>query len=237
MKTPSQYISSLPKLRTAFPTRSGARRAPGITRLIGQRSLYYPGSGTDSAPLNLFTQAHFVSTVIYSDYTITLRQVRKFLTNLDGWTIETEEALNPKDFGGSGWADFWPAHQAAQQPAQPKNAFGTSAILVDSSTRRKVNFLLLATEGIMTYARLLDVGFRPALVVVQDHGFGCNWTQFGGSSMLFDIARNNLPRLIYVGENTTPWPGYKQVSEYGTPEGSGGHRRALYSTPRRRSAT
>jgi hypothetical protein len=228
MKTPSEYLRSLPSFRTSAPKKTSARCASQVTRLFGHRFLYYPGSGTDIAPLSLFTKSHFVSTVVYCDYTITRRQLRQFLTSLDGWTTQTKRSFTPKDFGLSSWADFWPEHQAGQQFAQPKNAFAHFAILLDRSTRRKVNFLFLATEGTTTLARLLALGFHPAVVVVQDHGFGCNWTQFGGRSSLFESFGNNLPRLIYVGENTKAWPDYKRVSDYGPPEGSGPHPRALF---------
>ncbi len=55
---------------------------------------------------------------------------------------------------------------------------------------------------------------NPFAVVLQDHGFGGNWARFGGDgSALRAIAQQfTLPELLLVGENTSPWPGYKAVS-------------------------
>jgi hypothetical protein len=237
MKSPSQYMLGLAEDAEAAGVNELTHDPSSVTRIVHQPSLYYPGSGTDIAPLKLFTRRGLVSTVIYSDYTFTQDKVEHLLAALDGWSIQCQVLLNSQDFGVSAWAQFWPADLAAHEAGNPENAFCKSAVLYHASTRMRINFIALATEGTETLARLLDIGLNPAVVVVQDHGFGCNWTTFGGLSTLYEIARNKTPNFIYVAENTKPWPSYEQVSEYGPPEGAAGHCRALYRNSRQRSAT
>jgi hypothetical protein len=65
-------------------------------------------------------------------------------------------------------------------------------------------------------------------VVLQDHGFGGNWNRFGRDGRLHQYARENLPRLLYVAPNTTPWPGYVPRSCLGNGEGIHESRRAIF---------
>jgi len=65
----------------------------------------------------------------------------------------------------------------------------------------------------------------PFAVVLQDHGYGGNWTTFGGGGALEQLATRTgrLPQYILVAENTEAWSGYLPVD--GTVVGGGGMHR------------
>jgi hypothetical protein len=71
-------------------------------------------------------------------------------------------------------------------------------------------------DGVATFDALFcqSDGNPPYAVVVQDHGFGGNWTTFGGDgSPLWSLARRGaLPKWLLVADNTTPWPDYQVAS-------------------------
>ena len=73
----------------------------------------------------------------------------------------------------------------------------------------------LGTEGIGTYERLLEAGFVPDAVVLQDHGFGANWSSFGGTREMFHAARHRdaWPRVLLVGAQTSHWNGYVPITD------------------------
>ena len=233
MKTPSQYISSLSRIPIVSITSKPTGIGSSLASVISRPSIYYPGSGTDIAPVDLFIKGRFVSTAVYADYMITPEQIEEMFIENESWKIERQRELNPEDFGLSAWGQFWPEIDESYSFARPGHAFCKLMILRSADSRLRIHFLVIATEAIETYIRLIDLGFHPTVVIVQDHGFGCNWTDFGGNSMLYSIAQSHLPEMIYVASNTKPWPGYRQVSEYGSPEGSAGHPRAIWRVIRR----
>ena len=74
----------------------------------------------------------------------------------------------------------------------------------------------MRTEALGTY-KLLNRHIGAAhVVVVQDHGLGCFWTNFGGYSKMYLSARGSLklPEFLYVDETTNTWPHYIQHTPY-----------------------
>lgn len=79
---------------------------------------------------------------------------------------------------------------------------------------------------------MLDNAIKIDLVVLQDHGTGDNWSEFGIGQDLKDIGLSKvsdfLPSFLFVGKNTVPWNGYKQVTDFHGEFGSACHPRALF---------
>lgn len=175
--------------------------------------LYYPGAGTDYGPLIRFSGPTEVKTVIYADYGMEKEPVIQFLSSIPGWSVGPMSDLQPLDLGlVASWEQFWPVNPKSRKFANPASAFGLRAKLVRQQDGVSVDFIYLATEAVQTYANLLLAGLRPTIMVLQDHGFGGNWTQFGGNAELFKHAKGALPRYLLVGQNTEVWPGYAPVS-------------------------
>lgn len=226
--TPAEYLSSLQEPDDSSIQIELAAPNPDIKRMLKYPSLYYPGSGTDRGPFDLFTRHGTLSTVVYIDYGLKRDDVHNFVAALQDWHCVNIGELQPSDLGETRWADFWPNHPAGQTFFGPQNAYCLWAVLQSTPTSRLVFFLFLATEAIHTFEKLLHIGFNPQVVVLQDHGFGSNWAKkFGGASPLFRIAQVNPPMLTYVADTTDPWYGYQRVSDYGL-EGPSSHSRALF---------
>ena len=206
--------------------------------ILKEPSLYYPGAGGDVDPFKLFVEESDVSTIIYCDYYS--RDVRRFYNNinteLDGYNIKNKRCIDPAFLGCSTWEDFWPCDPAARiGTAVPRYAFGMLSEIYSKRSNKRVNFIYLCAEAVQTYKILFSNNkYSPAVVVIQDHGMGGNWTRFGGrKSRLYEIAQPALPQMLYVHGDDV-WPGYAAVSQDGEPEGMHGFNRKLYIFKKRR---
>lgn len=176
--------------------------------------LYYPGAGTDYGPLQHFALQLDLAVAVYVDYLSTPEQIRTMLRSVTP-TVPELRRVSPRDLGCRAWADFWPDQERSLMFARPSRAFGFQCDLQihpDRSTR----LIYLATEGHQTFGRLLGTALQPDLVVLQDHGFGGNWRDFGGDSPMYSMAQaaGALPPMLFsAGENTRVWEGYKAVAE------------------------
>lgn len=217
LPSPDACLSSLAK----SPGANGSKRC-GI--------LYYPGSGTDSGPFQLFAGNGFVETIIYADYRIKESDAREFVTSLQGWNAGVIETIRPSDYGAHWWEEFWPDDERSRIDSDPWRAFAFR-VKLSRTGASDVTFIFFGAEAIQTFSVISRAGVIPTVVVLQDHGFGCNWSIFGGGeSPLYKIACDSgFPQVLLVAENTDPWPGYEQVSDYEIRDGQmHNHARALF---------
>ncbi|MEN9905165.1 MAG: hypothetical protein RLZZ555_1730 [Pseudomonadota bacterium] len=192
--------------------------------------LYYPGAGMDYGPLQYFALNHDLAVAVYVDYLVKPEWIRSMLRSVS--SIEPElHRIAPKDLGCHRWADFWPEDENSRMFAKPTRAFGLQCDL-QIHPGRSTRLIYLATEGHQTYRNLLGTALQPDLVVLQDHGFGGNWRDFGGESPMYRMAQaaGALPPLLFsAGENTRVWPGYRAIDEPILLAGQAHHyRRTLY---------
>lgn len=180
--------------------------------------LYYPGCGSDYGPLVHFAQTTKLKAVVYVDYLLKVADIKAMLhTACRGLHIPVPErfsVLRPRQLGVADWSHFWHESPRSKQFFGPTHGTGFQCQLeLPSGT---ASFVFLRTEGHQTYANLLNTPLQPSIVVLQDHGFGCNWTNFGDESPMFEAAerQRSLPRKLFVAEGTRPWPGYHQTGDY-----------------------
>ena len=87
----------------------------------------------------------------------------------------------------------------------------------------------LCADGIATYLQLFCGEYKkaPWLVLLQDHGFGCNYDKFGKGSILDEIIEKTGVKSQYVlcANNTHIWDGYTKIEDI--PPVSGGMTRHL----------
>ena len=193
---------------------------------------YYPGSGKDSGPFHLFADTGFCRTIIYSDYRVEEYDARAFVTSLEGWTAGVVERLRPIDYGVHFWEEFWPDDEKSRVDSNPASAFAVKVTL-SRARANDVTFIFFGTEAIQTFSIVSRAGLQPTSLVLQDHGFGCNWCNFGGAeSPLYEYAiALGLPQYLLVADNTDPWPNYQQVSKFTVQAGLGSgnsHDRACF---------
>jgi hypothetical protein len=194
-------------------------------------TLYYPGSGTDFGPLCLFVENYNISNVIYTDYCITCKEITSAIKeNLSDYQIGNIEEIKPGYFNLNRWEEFWPDNAESKKFGKPENAYGFKVEL--NKKGKKIKFIFLGVDGFKAYEIISKCGYKITVVVLQDHGFGCNWSNFGGKSELYEIARKHeLPDMLFIGDETKPWPNYNQASEYSLIEKGQQHNnlRAIYS--------
>ncbi len=211
---PQDCSSPLSSHSPVHPT--GKQGTDVITRLKPREGqvLYYPGAGTDYGPLQHFALNMDLAVAVYVDYLIKPEMIRDMLRSLSTTTPELQR-VSPRDLACQVWADFWPDDSRSLLFAKPSRACGFMCDL-QIHPERSTRLIYLATEGHKTYQNLLGTRLQPDLVVLQDHGFGGNWRDFGGFSPMYRMARaaSALPPLLFsAGENTQVWPGYQAIGE------------------------
>jgi hypothetical protein len=191
--------------------------------------LYYPGSGSDFGPFKLFTEAGQYSTVIYADYLTKHDDALSLLNSIPGWQLAGPvKDIQPSDLNITSWDECWPRSPRARNFANPETAYGIEAQM-QSETGLKARFIFLATEAIQTYSVLVNAGFTPTALVLQDHGFGGNWTRFcgEGSPLYRNVQKSHTNPLLLSRD--PPYPGYEKITDHIAYEGSmHGHSRALF---------
>jgi len=180
------------------------------------KTVYYAGAGYDLSPLQLFSKNANVEKIYFSDYFFDRDDSEKIKGRIDE-RCENVIELKPRDFNKRSWADFWhPGTIANEMFYHPDTAWGRLIRINQSLQLNKYfDFYYLGTEGVQTAEILIENKIIPDVLVIQDHGFGGNWAEFGGvDSPLYKVMKNNLPEYILSNpDNEMLWPGYKQVTE------------------------
>jgi hypothetical protein len=207
------HDDSLPRLSSCL---SGSPESDVLSCLKPRDGLvlFYPGAGTDYGPLQHFALNLDLAVAVYVDYLARPSMIRDMLYSVSA-TEPTLQRVSPRDLGCRAWADFWPDEERSHMFARPSRAFGFQCDL-QIHPGRTTRLIYLATEGHQTFGRLLGTALQPDLVVLQDHGFGGNWHDFGGESRMYRMACavDALPSLLFsAGENTRVWPGYEAIGE------------------------
>ena len=206
--------------------------------IFKHRVVFYPGSYKDGQPIKTFNKAHYAHTYLYVDYMLkeddlimTLRQNECFAGyELFDCRNVTQEMLLP-----SGWKPHCPPmpidyHSQEQVPYCLLAIFERIGNSEEHGAERFAVIFLFA-DGIATYdALFVNCHRTPAVILIQDHGFGGNYTRFGKGGLLEKLANDyhKLPPYIMC-EKENEWAGYKLVPGL-EPEIGGMHsnRRYLY---------
>ena len=214
-----------------------ARKSFGVS---GMPIIYYPGAGEDSGPIELFLSSSDEGLIaVYADYHAEEEQIERLvrkLTKDNLYDAPKITRLTVDDFGVKSPRSFLPSRSGCTECEWVRLQLETSQLKGSKFFGlrfffRQLNLTLiyLKTEAIQTLKVLHKNNLSPDLIVLEDPNYGGEWTAFGGDSKLFKAA-SDKPRLIYVANNTQPWPGYVRVTD-GRVDNSSEHRqeRSLYS--------
>ncbi len=203
---------------------------------LASRIVYYPGAGTDGQPVAVFGGSGAAHCFVYVDYGLTRQAVE---TQLDhpqhgfmGYTSITRVNVAEHQLTPAGRA----RHFQPGDPTPNRHFIGTEPYAFLEILQRRPEFgpdhgpdrlaiVCMGVDGVAAYDALFCQGGRPApfAVVLQDHGYGGNYTTFGAGGLLHSIAvrTNRIPEMLLVATaNTTPWPGYAEIQ--GAVAGGGG---------------
>ena len=214
---------------------------------FSSRVVYYPGYGSDGQAVKLFGSSHSAHCYVYAD---SLKPKSQVLADLEspeksyngsfrGYHTLARVDLTPDQITPVGWTQH--AKLSTSNFAKPQiQPFGflevleRNAELTDEYGAKRLAILFLGADGHATYDALFcQRNNRPApyAVLMQDYGFGGNYSNFGAGGMMDQIARTTkvLPECLIVGLHTKAWLGYQQVDGV-APELGGMHRnkRSLY---------
>jgi hypothetical protein len=193
--------------------------------------LYYPGSGLDYGPMKLFYELGKARRFIHADYMAERAEAEQTTR----WLWERYERrvteLEPKKFRAREWADLWHPGARGKRPQVVPRSYGFQQEIRTGAGKDHVDFYFLWVDAIGAWKHLVMAGYKPDVVVLQDHGFGGNWGHFGGERDLYREVQKagHWPEYLLVAKNTRPWPGYRAVSRAAYQKGQmHSHDRAIY---------
>jgi hypothetical protein len=194
------------------------------------KTIYYPGAGYDFSSFYVFSHYSNIQSVYFVDY-MNVEEYLPIRSVMDN-RADQLAVLSPPDFNKTKWSEFWPKELEHMDwvfgaDNNSESAWGRKVTFKHpKKTEQNVDFYYLGTEGVKTAEILLENKIFPNVVVLQDHGFGGNWTSFGGAdSPLYKVMSNHLPEYLLAetpetGGNTEIWPGYVKVARSNPPSAS-----------------
>lgn len=214
---------------------------------FSSRVVYYPGYGSDGQAVKMFGSSHSAHCFVYADSLTPKEQVLASLDSKEknyngsfrGYHRLAQVALTPDQIAPVGWTQHAkpPTSDFAKPQIQPfgfLEVLERNADLTNEYGAQRLAILFLGADGHATYDALFcQRNNRPApyAVLLQDHGFGGNYSNFGANGVMEKIAQATqvLPAWLIVGPHTQAWLGYKQVDGV-EPDlgGMHGNKRSLY---------
>lgn len=201
---------------------------------FNSRVVYYPGSGTDGQPVLVFGSRHAAHCFVFVDYGITKSHILRELGSAGhpfaGYQSVGRIDVAERELTPSGWVPHVRPVAAQRPPTQVVSPYAFMEILEraegfnEQHGPKRLALLFLAAEGVAAYDALFCQahGRAPFAIVLQDHGFGGNWTRFGCEGALEHLAvtTERLPEYLLVATNTRAWTGYAPID--GDVTGGGG---------------
>jgi hypothetical protein len=208
-------------------------RRIAMADLLSSRVVFYPGSGTDGQPVKFFGSRHAAHCFVFADYGITRDHVLGELGEAGhpfaGYVSVGRTELSQLDLTPNGWE---PHIQPKGGPLGPEGPYALIGILErrpgfdDAHGPKRLAIMFLCADGVAAYDALFCQAKAkpPFAIVLQDHGYGGNWTWFGRGGSLEQLASRTrrLPEFLLVAENTDAWAGYS-VIEGAVASGGGMH--------------
>ena len=223
-----QYREDVPEwLRKFQPGES--RTLAGFLR---SRIVYYPGSGIDGDPVEVFGASHSVHCFVYADYWLSKEALQEGLHahGFRGYNILDEVSFSEREvMSACPWRKHFLTGEelraAVRGTAEMREVNHPSPYALLVILERKARFgddhgperlaiLFLGADGIATYEVIFANGNAPKFFgfLLQDHGFGGNYDRFGRGGLLEKImnASKVYPHFILTSYDN-PYDGYAKV--------------------------
>lgn len=182
--------------------------------------VFYPGSGFDGQAVKDFGSAHAAHCFIYADYLIEESKMRAELSDatspFKGYRSLKRVSFDPAVV--SPVNEFLPRFDGRSvTPAAPYcflEILERNSDLTDEHGAERMAILFAGMDAYACFDAIFSGTQRQLLaLVLQDHGFGGNYSKFGQGGLLEGIANKcgAFPELMLVGPHTSPWPGYAPI--------------------------
>ena len=221
-ETPKFLATYKPDAPFAFPKK------------IDCRICYYPGAGVDWQPIRTLTEAGYAHFFVYADYGVTEKTVDDELAKVEDWRLLGSHNLTVEDLAKK-QIRYHITQEVYEKAIAGKEylmgheePFGKLYLLEQVESGERFAILYLCADGIATYDALFgNKNMRLDFLVLQDHGFGCNYDKFGEGGLMDLIAKKTKvkPERILCADNTDLWEGYDRVPDVLPVAGS--HMRSL----------
>ena len=235
--------TDVPAWLSRFSAETGFKR----DEFFSGRVVVYPGAGTDGHPVRVFGSAHAAHSFVYVDYHLSEEQLRQELASraggFRGYECLAVESVTEQQLCPEGWTQHYtpPVQVGAQSSSRGRGSTEPYALFVvlersedftDEHGPARLALLYIGGDGHATFDALFCQESGPAnpfAVLLQDHGFGGDYSSWGGAGVMARLARRHKaePRFLLVAEGTRPWRGFVEVPGL-RPDGGG-----MYQTPRR----
>lgn len=197
---------------------------------FSSRVVFYPGSGGDGHPVELFGSSGLAHCFVYVDHLVPQESIQGDLEDRDlhkhfsGYHTLTEVVLQESDLTPRGWSPHVRRRRVARSRASAFTPYGLFVVLQRDEERdeghgpTRLAILFLGGDGFASYDALFcqgGEGSAPHAAVIQDHGFSGNYSHFGHGGLLAEIASKCgvFPDWLFVAKNSKAWSGYQLVPE------------------------
>lgn len=251
--TPEEYLraghtEALPQWLADFRPDALINARAVLKELFASRVVFYPGSGSDGHAVKVFGSSHSAHCFVYADYLHGETDIRRSLDSPSGGFLGYRSLarieLQRDQFEAANWTPHITAQECwdlqAQDGYRRSQVYGFLEILErhphlgDDHGASRLAILFLGADGHATYDALFcqDGQRSPYAVLLQDHGFGGNYSNWGRWGVAARIATETrrLPQFLLIDDRSTePWAGYAKV-DGGKPSLGGvwANRRVLY---------
>ena len=227
--TPFQYLERKPESVPHWLRDFNKDDTFSRDHFFASRVVYYPGSRFDGQPVKLFGSANSAHCFVYVDYGVNQAALETELANATdgfrGYHTFARVQFSENDLSPGKWQ---PHVESGYRPPHGKphintNPFGFLEVLErdhnldDNHGPSRLGIIFLGADGIAAYDALFcqrNGTPPPFAVVLQDHGFGGNYDQFGQGGLLERIAKSCavFPQLLLVAtQNTKAWTGFERI--------------------------
>lgn len=199
-----------------------------VESFFSSRTVMYPGAGLDFQPLQMFGRTHFAHCFIHVDYgierTVVTQAIASRATGLTGYFGVDRLFLRSSELAPVGWVPHILRMELGEDPYRYSTIKPYAFIQIlqrapeygDSHGPLRIACLHIGGCAVSSYDAIYCQGRRkpPVALVIQDHGYGGNWTRFDQGGFLRELASRTkqFPDYLLVAVNqSTPWLGYQDV--------------------------
>lgn len=220
---------SMPEWLEAIELDDEVSNAVRVQNFFSSKLVFYPGSGSDGQPVQLFGSNHACHCFVYADYGLSQERLETEITNhgFEGYSTFKRIHLKKCEI-----LSHWQPHLEADEfkKAQEKSKDWVDISLYafleilqrdtgldDTHGAKRLAILFLGADGIACYDALFCQQHSKPLfgLVLQDHGLSGNYDRFGKDGLMERVARrtNRYPQYLLVANNTHAWQGYMKVPD------------------------
>ena len=214
----------IPRWLESYSKDSRFRRAD----FFGSRVVVYPGSGNDGHAVRTFGKAGAAHCFLYVDYMVPEEEIRQRLDDPDegfrGYRASIIQNLAEPELSPRGWVPHIRPRQYLRPVGPRVPPYALLAVLDreeglnEDHGPRRLAVVFLAGDGHASFDALFcqrDSAGPPYAMLLQDHGFGGDYSLWGSGGVVHQIAVQEgvFPSLLFVADGTVEWDGYRLIPE------------------------